>query len=166
VFIVQLDYDIEKSRPTKQTLRVISPSGTYLDARAEVESLLVLGAEERSDERALVPFGEPYWSATDDQRDPKGRGVQIASWESDGVWLNRVQCLWQDQLGEYSDRVQIVSFVKVEYRDILRVNHQLYFSVGRSTKYSRFLREQVVALLASLLQVKILGVRFSGEQRQ
>jgi hypothetical protein len=141
VFLVQLDYDVGKSRPTRQKLRVISAAGTFLDARAAVVSMLVL--EEEPGERALVPFIEPYWSAMDEQRDPKGRGVQIASWESDGTWLNRVKCLWQGKFGQPSDLSWIVSFVKVEYRDISRAEHQLYFKVGGSAKYSRFQNDEI-----------------------
>jgi hypothetical protein len=137
VFLVQIDYNRPQRGPTRQALRVISASGTFLDARAEVGSLLVVG--EDFGDRALVPFIEPYWSPMDEQRDPKGRGVQIASWESDGAWLSKVKCTWQEQLGQYSDLSYVVSFVKVEYRDIARAGHQLFFRVGgRASKYSRF----------------------------
>jgi hypothetical protein len=141
VFLVQLDYEAVKSGPTRQKLRVISASGTFLDARAELVSMLVL--EEDFGDRALVPFYEPYWSGIDEQRDPKGRGVQVASWDSDGTWLRRVKCLWQEQLGQPSDLSWVVSFVKVEYRDISRAEHQLFFKVGRSAKYSRFQHDEI-----------------------
>lgn len=61
--------------------------------------MLVLAEEFDGQGLALVPFIEPYWSTTDEQRDPKGRGAQIASWESDGTWLHQVRCVWQEQLG-------------------------------------------------------------------
>jgi hypothetical protein len=161
VFLVQLDYEMVKSKPTRQKLRVISASGTFLDARAEVVSMLVL--EEDFGDRALVPFyDEPYWLGIDEQRDPKGRGVQVASWGSDGTWLKRVKCLWQEQLGQPSDLSWIVSFVKVEYRDISRAEHELYFRVGRSAKYSRFQHDEIAnssCLTAPSIELKgtILG---------
>jgi hypothetical protein len=142
VFLVQVDYDRQQRGPTKQHLRVIGASGTFLDAHAEETSLLVLG--EDFGDRALVPLIDPYWSPTDQQRDPKARGVLIASWESDGAWLSKAKCIWQEQLGQFSDLSYVVSFVKVEYRDISRKEHQLYFRIGgRASKYSRFAEDQI-----------------------
>jgi hypothetical protein len=114
-----------------------------LDARADEAAFLVLEAEDRG-EQALVPFNDRYWSPLDDQRDPKGRGVQIGSWKSDGSWLNQVKCQWQ-QLGHFSDNSYVVSFIRIQYRDILRVERELYFKVGKSSKYSRFDEDYVDA---------------------
>lgn len=149
IFLAQVDYHRGKRKQLSQELRVISPNGTFLDARADVASLLVL--EEEPGERALVPLSDPYyWLPTDEQRDPKGRGVQIASWKSDSPWLGQLKCIWQEQLGQYGDLAYIVSWVKVKYRDVVRAEHELYFRIGgRSSEYSRFMEEQTAEIKRS-----------------
>jgi hypothetical protein len=129
--------------PRYSDIRVVSPSGTFLDATAKLNSFLVVGYREG---------GEPtFWSPPD--RDlaiipafqfdynltvvSDKRGTLIQAWDDDSEVAERAEIGWwlqNKKEGLDFDKlvpvVEFVAIVEVSYLDILRRPHSIYFKVG------------------------------------
>lgn len=146
VFQVIFKRQFHKKRvlpPRYSDIRVVSPSGTFLDATARLRPFLVVGYRYAGFSQVWIPperdfaiistsrFNFNYSSTVVSDK----RGTLIQAWDGDSEVAEKAHYHWRDQgdtrgVDDIRPVVDFVAIVEVSYLDVLRQPHSLYFKVG------------------------------------